>query len=397
MAIKRDFPVFSERPGLVYLDSAASSQKPSVVLEALDDFYRRHYANVHRGIYQLSEEATRAYEGARAQVAAFFGAGAADLVFTRNATEAINLVGRTWGDLLEPGDQILVTVMEHHSNLIPWQQLAGRKGASIVWADIDDQGRLDLEGIARLLEAGGVRLVAVTQMSNVLGTVNPISWIAEQAHRAGALLLVDGAQSAAHLPLNLASLGADFFAFSGHKLGGPSGIGGLIARPGLLEEMPPFLGGGEMIREVWLDRATFADPPQRFEAGTPAIAEAVALARAVTYLDTLGIAELWKAERQLTERLLDGLDALGLPCFGPRGEDRAGVASFNLPGIHAHDLASFLDLRGIAVRAGHHCAQPLMRRLGQAATARASLFAYSDAADVDALLSALAEAKAFFA
>lgn len=396
--IRPDFPLIVARPDQVYLDSTASAQKPQVVIETLSRFYREHYANVHRGGYALSLEATQAYENARKTLARFVGADEHEIIFVRNATEALNLVAYAWAmKTLRPGDEILLTEMEHHANLVPWHFVAKQTGAKIKAIPITPQGRLDLDALDTLLTSR-TRLVSVVHMSNVLGTLNPVAEIAKAAKEKGALVVVDGAQSAPHLPVDVKGLGADFFAFSGHKMCGPTGIGVLWGRYEILEQMEPFLGGGEMIREVYIDRSTYARPPQRFEAGTPAIAEAVALGAAAEYLLGVGMENVWKHDRELLEYALHRLDE-ELPevkTFGPRGPDRGGVIAFTLGSVHAHDVACALDQHGIAVRAGHHCAQPLHRKLGVPATARASFYLYTTQEDVDRFLQAMKEVRGFF-
>ncbi|MER3489427.1 MAG: cysteine desulfurase [Meiothermus sp.] len=396
--LRRDFPLIAGQPDQVYLDSAASAQKPQAVIEALSRFYREHYANVHRGAYALSLEATQAYENARKTLARFVGAEEREVIFVRNATEALNLVAYAWGmKNLRPGDEILLTEMEHHANLVPWHFVAKQTGARIRAIPLTAQGRLDLDAIETLLTER-TRLVSVVHMSNVLGTLNPVGEMAKAARERGALVVVDGAQSAPHLPVNVKELGADFFAFSGHKMGGPTGVGVLWGRYAVLEQMEPFLGGGEMILEVHLDRSTYAKPPQRFEAGTPAIAEAVALGAAAEYLMDVGMENVWKHDRDLLEYALQRLDE-ELPevrTFGPRGPDRGGVIAFTLGGVHAHDVACALDQQGIAVRAGHHCAQPLHRKLGVPASARASFYLYTTQGDVDRFIEAMKRVREFF-
>ncbi|GEM87720.1 aminotransferase class V-fold PLP-dependent enzyme [Meiothermus granaticius] len=396
--VRQDFPLIGARPDQVYLDSTASAQKPRVVIEALSRFYREHYANVHRGGYALSLEATQAYEDARKTLARFIGAAEREVIFVRNATEALNLVAYAWAmKNLRSGDEILLTEMEHHANLVPWHFVARQTGARIQAIPITAEGRLDLAALETLLTER-TRLVSLTHMSNVLGTLNPVAEIAKAAKETGALLVVDGAQSAPHLPVNVQRLGADFFAFSGHKMGGPTGVGVLWGRYEILAQMEPFLGGGEMIREVYLDRSTYAQPPQRFEAGTPAIAEAVGLGAAAEYLLGVGLENLWKHEQALLEYALHRLDE-ELPevrTFGPRGPDRGGVIAFTLGRVHAHDVASALDQQGIAVRAGHHCAQPLHRKLGVPATTRASFYLYTTREDVDRFIEAMRAVREFF-
>ncbi|HEU5344622.1 MAG TPA: cysteine desulfurase [Ktedonobacterales bacterium] len=403
LAPRADFPILAREINgkpLTFLDSAASSQKPTAVLEAMDHFARTSYANIHRGAYTLSEEATRAYERARKNVAKFIGARSArEVIFTRNTTESINLVARTWADAnLRAGDAILLSEMEHHSNIVPWQLAAQRTGARVYYIPITDEGELDLAAYDALLERHRPKLVALTQMSNVLGTVTPLPELITKAHAVGALFLVDGAQGAPHLPVDVRALDCDFYAFSGHKMLGPSGIGVLWGRAALLEAMPPFLGGGDMIREVTLEGTTYNDLPWKYEAGTPAIIEAIGLGAAVDYLRQLDMEQVRAHERALTVYALERLRAVpDLTIFGPPAERRGGVISFTLGDIHAHDLATLLDREGVAVRAGHHCAQPLMERLNVAATARASVYVYTTSAEVDTLAEALERARAVFA
>jgi len=364
----------------------------------MDDYYRRHNANVHRGVHTLAEEATHLFESARGKVARFVGASERATVFTKNASEAINLVAYGWGlRNLREGDEILVTEMEHHSNLVPWQLVAGLTGARIRAIGVTDDWRLDLDGLDGLLTER-TRLVAVSAMSNVLGTTNPVAEIAARAHAAGALVLADGSQAVPHAGVTLGGLGADFLAFTGHKMLGPMGVGVLAAREELLESMAPFLGGGEMIREVFIDRATWNDIPWRFEAGTPNVAEAIGLGAAVDYLSGLGMERVRAFEQQLAGYAIGRLAELpGLEIFGPVDrEQRGGQISFILEGVHPHDVAQVLDSEGIAVRAGHHCAKPLMRRFGVAATTRASLYLYNTTDEVDALVEALGKTTAFF-
>ncbi len=403
LAPRSDFPILARQINgkpLAFLDSAASSQKPIAVLEAMDHFTTTSYANIHRGAYTLSEEATRAYERARKTVAKFINARSArEVIFTRNATESINLVARTWVDAnLRSGDVILATEMEHHSNIVPWQLAAARIGATVAYAPVTDGGELDMEAYERLLEQHTPRLVAVTQMSNVLGTLPSVTEIVAKAHAAGALVLVDGAQSVPHLPVDVRALDCDFLAFSGHKMLGPTGIGVLWARAEILEAMPPFLGGGDMIREVTLKGSTWNDLPWKFEAGTPAITEAIGLGAAVGYLSALGMERVHTHEAALTAYAMERLAAIpGLTIYGPPADRRGGVVSFTLGDIHAHDLATLLDGEGVAIRAGHHCAQPLMERYRIPATARASFYVYTTSAEIDTLTEALERARAVFA
>lgn len=404
-AIRDDFPIFAETVNgkpLTYLDSGATSQKPDVVVRALDDYYRHYNANVHRGIYQISERATAAYEEARHKVARFIGAtDDREIVFTRGTTEGINLVAYSWGRTnVGAGDVIIVTEMEHHSNLVPWQILTQERGAILAAIPLTEEGRLDLDVYDTLLadHAERVKLVAVTHVSNALGTINPVAEIARRAHAVGAVVLVDGAQSVPHLPVDLRELGCDFLAFSGHKMLGPMGAGVLWGRRELLEAMPPFMGGGSMIRRVTLQSSTYAELPAKFEAGTPSVGDVIGLGAAVDYLETIGMAAIAAHEEALTAYALGRLGGLdGLRIHGPQDTiDRVGVFSLTLDDIHPHDLASILDEDGVCVRAGHHCCQPLMDRLGLTATARASLYLYNTTEDVDRLANALERAKAIF-
>lgn len=396
-ALREDFPLLAQNPHLVYLDSAATSQKPKAVLEALERYYRELNANVHRGAYALSVAATLAYEEARKAMARFLNARPEEIVFVRNTTEAMNLVAYAWGlRNLKKKDEILVTEMEHHAGLVPWHLVAERTGARIRAIPITEEGRLDLSQLDRLLSER-TKVVSLVHMSNVLGTVNPVAEVARKAKEVGALLVVDGAQSAPHLPVDVKALGADFFALSGHKMLGPTGAGVLYGRYEVLEAMGPFLGGGEMIQEVHLDRSTYAKPPQRFEAGTPPIAEAIALGKAAEYLMELGMEKVWQHDRSLVEYALERLSEIPeIRTFGPRGPDRGGVIAFTLGRLHAHDLATALDQEGVAVRAGHHCAQPLHRRLGVAATARASFYLYNTHEEVDRFVEALKKVRDYF-
>ncbi|HEV2789743.1 MAG TPA: cysteine desulfurase [Solirubrobacterales bacterium] len=384
---------------VAYLDSGASAQRVLASIQSVDRYERRHHSNVHRGSHTLSAEATEAYEGARATVADHIGAAdRREVVFVRNATEAINLVARAWGEAdVGAGDRIVLTEMEHHSNIVPWQQLAERVGAEIDWAPIDDDGLLDVDAFRALLERGP-KLVAVAHVSNVLGTENPIAEIARLAHDAGALVLADGAQAAPKMPLDMAELGVDFYAITGHKLYGPTGIGALWTKLDLLREMPPFLGGGSMIRKVSRDGTTYADPPARFEAGTPAITQAIGMASALRWLDSVGMDAVRAHEEQVADYALEQLEQVpGLRVFGPpRGEGRLGPVSFEIEGIHAHDVSEILDRHGVAVRAGHHCAQVLMDRLEIAATARASFGVYTTTEEIDRLVDGLEDARRVF-
>ncbi len=401
LALRREFPILQQQvhgKPLAFLDSGASSQKPRRVIRSLEEYYETTNANVHRGVYQLSEQATFAFERARGKVARFVGAASPkEIVFTRNATESINLVARAWGDAnVRAGDRILLTVMEHHSNLVPWQQLAQRTGARLEFLPIDGEGRLVLDDLDRKL--AGVKLVALTQQSNVLGTINPVLEIAARAHDAGALVLVDGAQSVPHMPVNVQALGIDFLAFSGHKMCGPTGIGALWGRRQLLEAMPPFLGGGSMIRTVTLYETTYADIPARFEAGTPAIGEAIALGEAADFLSGIGMENIFAHEQHLLGYALERLaDVEGLHVYGPQSiELRGGAVSFTLDGVHPHDIAAVLDGEGVAVRAGHHCCQPLHEILDVPATARASFYLYNIPEEIDRLAAGLEKAQRLF-
>ena len=402
-AIRRDFPVLDRIVNghrLVYLDNAATSQKPLQVLEALDSYYREYNSNVHRGIHKLSQEATERFEEARVKVATFLGVKSPrETIFVRNTTEAINLVARSWGDKhLRPGDEILVTEMEHHSNIVPWQLVAQRTGAILKYVPIVDHSRpLGAEDFQRAISPR-TRLVATTQMSNVLGTITPIKEIARLAHDNGALLLVDGAQSAPHMRVNIEELECDFFACSGHKMLGPTGIGVLFGREEILKEMDPFMGGGDMISIVRMEGSTWNELPYKFEAGTPDIADAIALGAAVDYLDALGMDSVRRHERELTAYALEAVASVrDVILYGPADPDsRGGVISFNLADVHPHDLGQVLDGEGIAIRAGHHCAQPLMRCLGVGSTARASFYIYNTKAEVDVLVGALHRARKFF-
>jgi cysteine desulfurase/selenocysteine lyase len=384
---------------VAYLDSGASAQRVLASIQAVDRYERAHHSNVHRGSHTLSAEATAAYEGARATVADHLGAAdRREVVFVRNATEAINLVARAWGEAnVGEGDRIVLTEMEHHSNIVPWQQLAERAGAEIDWVPITDDGLLEMDAYAALLERSP-KLVAVTHVSNVLGTENPLAEIARLAHAAGALVLADGAQAAPKLPVDVAELGVDFYALTGHKLYAPTGIGALWTKLDLLRAMPPFLGGGSMIRKVTKEGTTYADPPARFEAGTPAIAQAIGMASALRWMDGIGMEAILEHERAVTAYALERLaDVPGLRVFGPPSSpERIGPVSFELEGVHAHDVSEILDRHGVAVRAGHHCAQPLMDRLGVAATARASFGVYTTTEEIDRLVEGLHDARGVF-
>ncbi|WP_028708241.1 aminotransferase class V-fold PLP-dependent enzyme [Propionicicella superfundia] len=407
-AVRSDFPILTRDVAgvpLAYLDSANTSQKPRAVVDAISDHLLRHNANVARAMHTLGAEATGAFEAARAKVAAFVGAARPEeIVFTKNASEALNLAAHTLGAGLRPGDEIVVSVMEHHSNIVPWQLLAQRTGATLRWFDITAEGRLDLDRArAEGLVNERTRIVSLTWVSNVLGTVNPVARIAGWAHAVGATMVVDGSQGVPHLPTSVAELGADLLAFTGHKMLGPTGIGALWGRYELLASLPPFLGGGEMIEVVRMDGSTYAPPPHRFEAGTPPIAEAVGLGAAVDYLTALGMDAVAAHEREITEHLLTGLSQTpGVRLLGPADlDDRGGAVSFTLTTadgfeVHPHDVMQLLDSRGVAVRGGHHCARPLHDRLGIATSTRASSHAYTTTAEVDRLLDALAYTRDFF-
>jgi cysteine desulfurase/selenocysteine lyase len=398
--VRKDFPILERRVGekrLVYLDNAATSQKPRRVLDTLGEYYEVHNANIHRAVHRLAEEATAAYEEAREKVASFLGApDVRSLVFTRGTTESTNLVAYAWGRKnLREGDEVVLTETEHHSNLVPWQLAARATKAKLRFIPILEDGTLDMEAAERLI-GSRTKLVGCIHASNVLGTINPIEELAELAHGVGALMLVDGAQSAPHMPVDVGASGCDFFACSGHKMLGPTGVGVLWGKPEVLEEMDPFLGGGEMIREVHLDHATWNDLPYKFEAGTMNIAQAIGLGAAIDYLNDVGMENIREHERRLGEYAYDKIrEVEGGTLYGPE-EGRTGLVSFSLPDVHPHDLSQILDEAGIAIRSGNHCAQPLMRRLGVAATSRASFYLYNTEEEVDALVGALKRAREFF-
>ena len=399
--LRADFPVLERSVNghaLVYLDSAATSQKPQVVLDAVDAYYAEHNANVHRGVHTLGNEATDIFEGARERVARFIDAPAEGVVFVRNTTEALNLVASSFArELLSPGDRILLTEMEHHSNLVPWQLAAERAGLELAFLRVDNDGRLDLSDLDELL-APPTRLLSLGHQSNVLGTVVPLRSIIEAAHARDVLVCVDAAQSVPHMPVSVRDLGCDFLAFSGHKMCAPMGAGVLWARPELLERMPPFLGGGSMILRVSLERSSWSTVPHKFEAGTPDVGAAAGLAAACDYLDAIGLDRIYAHEQELTSHLLALFEETeGVEVYGPQGlNERGGAVSFNVAGVHAHDVGTILDRSGVAVRAGHHCCQPLMKRLGVAATARASVYLYNTHDEIDALGSALREVRRIF-
>ena len=408
-AIKADFPILKRQirgnNRLIYLDSGATSQKPNSVLDAERDFYVNHNAAVHRGAHQLAEEATELYEGAREKVAAFIGAHVDEVIFTKSATESINAIAYSLGNStpgskfhIKAGDRIVVSEMEHHANLIPWQELARRTGAELVWFKVTEEGRLDLSNIEELITSR-TKVVALTHQSNVLGTINPLDEITKKAREAGALFLLDACQSVPHYRVDVKTLDVDFLAFSGHKMLGPTGVGILWGKKELLDEMPPFLTGGSMIETVTMESATYLDAPKRFEAGVPNMAQAVGLGAAVDYLNSVGLDAIHAHEVALTQKALAGLQTIqGLSVIGPKDlEMRGGVVSFAVEGIHPHDLGQALDQYGIAVRTGHHCAWPLMRRFKTVATTRASFYLYNDFDDIDALLDGVERARKYFA
>ncbi len=400
--IRESFPILQREvsPGvpLVYLDSAATSQRPVQVMQAIDEFYRKHNANIHRGVHRLAEEATEAYEAARGRIADFIGAASPrEIVFVRNTTEAINLVARTWGEVnLGAGDVVLLTEMEHHSNLVPWQMLAAKLGFRLEFVPVDEQGLLDMDAYKELL-GHGPKLVGFTHMSNVTGTINPAAEMTAMAHAAGAVVLVDGAQSVPHMPVDVQQIDADFLAFSGHKMLGPTGVGALYGRQELLEAMPPFLGGGDMIKRVSLEGFSTNEVPYKFEAGTPAIAEAVGLGAAVDFLSEIGMAAVHAHEQVMIAYALERLEEVpGLRVFGPAPELKGAVASFTFPGAHPHDIAQILDSVGVAVRAGHHCAMPLHQKFNIPATTRASFYIYNRIDEVDRLIEGLYKVREYF-
>ena len=400
-AVRADFPLLERSIGgrpLAYLDSAATAQKPRAVLEAVNDYYGLHNANVHRGVHTLGNEATDVFENARDRVARFIDAPRDGLVFVRNTTEALNIVASSYArELLDPGDRVLLTEMEHHSNLVPWQLAAERRGLSLAFLSVGDDGRLDLGNLDELL-APPTRLLSISHQSNVLGTIAPLAEIIAAAHARGVLVCVDAAQSVPHMAVSVRELDCDFLAFSGHKMCAPMGAGVLWARPELLERMPPFLGGGSMILRVGLEHSTWNTLPHKFEAGTPDVGAAAGLAAACDYLDAIGLDRIHAHERSLTGHLLAVLaEVEGVEVYGPHDlEGRGGAVSFNVAGVHAHDVGTVLDREGVAVRAGHHCCQPLMRRLGVPATARASVYLYNTHDEIDALAAGLAEVRRIF-
>jgi cysteine desulfurase/selenocysteine lyase len=392
--IKNDFPIFTDSD-LVYLDNAATSQKPQSVLDAVDSMYKEANANVHRALYSLGSEATERFENSRKKVANFIGADSKEIIFTSGTTESINLLARSLGNTLKPGDEILISEMEHHSNIVPWQMAAQRTGATLKYLSITDTGELDLTNPENYFTSN-TKIVSLTHMSNVLGTINPIKYLAKLAHDVGAILIVDGAQGASHIPVNIKELDCDFYAFSGHKMLGPTGIGVLWGETELLEEMEPFMGGGEMINTVTMESSTWNDIPYKFEAGTPNFAQAVGLGAAIDYLENIGMNEIADHENTLTQYAMNKLNNVdGLRIHGS-AKDRGGVISFNVDGIHPHDLAQFLNEDNIAIRVGHHCAQPLLKKLGETATARMSFYIYNDESDVDKFCTSLEAIKEYF-
>ena len=400
--LRADFPILGReiRPGvpLVYLDSAATAQKPNSVLQAMEDYYRAHNANIHRGVHTLAEEATAAYEGVRKKVAGFIGAASTrEIIYTRNTTEAINLVAATWGRAnLKGGDLVILTEMEHHSNLVPWQMLAAEKNLRLEFISVTPEGILDLDTYRKLL-GEAPKLVAFSHMSNVLGTINPAATIVSMAHQAGAITLMDAAQSVPHLPINVKDLDTDFLAFSAHKMCGPTGIGILYGKKAILESMPPYMGGGDMIKRVYLREFVANDLPHKFEAGTPAIAEAVGLGAAIDYMHKIGMGNVAGHERELITCALERLEEIpGVKVFGPGADMKGGVASFTLDGVHPHDVAQILDRDGIAVRAGHHCAMPLHDKFHIPATTRASFYIYNTQNEIDQLVDAIYKVKQLF-
>jgi cysteine desulfurase / selenocysteine lyase len=408
-AIKADFPILKRKirgnNRLIYLDSGATSQKPNSVLDAERDFYLNHNAAVHRGAHQLAEEATELYEGARDKVANFIGADSNEVIFTKSATESINAIAYSLGNStvgsrfhLKAGDRIVLSEMEHHANLIPWQELARRTGAELVWFNVTDEGRLDLSNMDDLINTK-TKVVALTHQSNVLGTINPLEKVTKRAHEVGALFVLDACQSVPHYKVDVKSLNVDFVTFSGHKMLGPTGVGILWGKKDLLDEMPPFLTGGSMIESVTMESATYLDAPKRFEAGVPNMAQAVGLGAAVDYLNKIGLDRIHAHEVELTRKALEGLQTInGLSIIGPKDlEMRGGVVSFAVDGIHPHDLGQALDQFGIAVRTGHHCAWPLMKRFKTVATTRASFYLYNDFDDISALVEGVERARKYFA
>ena len=392
--IKKDFPIFADSD-LVYLDNAATTQKPQSVLDTVDSLYKEANANVHRALYSLGSEATERFETSRKKVADFIGVSEKEIVFTSGTTDSINLLARSIGNTLKPGDEILISEMEHHSNIVPWQQAAQRTGATLKYLSITETGELDLSD-ANQYFTSNTKIVSLTHMSNVLGTINPIKELSAKAHQVGAVMIVDGAQGASHLPVDMKELGCDFYAFSGHKMVAPTGIGILWGKTALLEEMEPFMGGGEMIKTVTMESSTWNDIPYKFEAGTPNFAQAVGLGAAMDYLNNIGMNEIADHEKKLTRYALDKLNQIDDIRIHGSAKDRGGVISFNVDGIHPHDLAQFLNEDNIAIRVGHHCAQPLLKTLGETATARMSFYIYNDESDVDKFCDSISDIQKLF-
>jgi cysteine desulfurase/selenocysteine lyase len=399
-ALAQEFPAL-DREGLVYLDSSATSQTPRVVIDAMDDYYEHHRGTVHRSVYPLAAEATELFEGARERIARFVGWGVRETILTRNASEALNLVAYSWGlTNLGPGDRVVITEMEHHSNLVPWQIICERTGATLDWVTVDDEGRLELDVLDRKLEGGDVKLVAVAHVSNVVGTINPVADITHRAHDAGAVVVVDGSQAVPQIPVDLRAIDADFYAWTGHKAYGPTGVGVLHGRKALLDEMPPFIAGGHMIASVSLEKGTrWAEIPAKFEAGTSAVAEVIGLGAAVDFLDRIGMDAVRAHESDLAAYTLERLTAVpGVHIQGPLdAADRGALVSFTLDGIHPHDIAEILGAQGVCIRAGHHCAQPLMKRFGVGATSRASFAVHNSREDVDRLVAGIDKVREVFA
>ena len=395
--IRADFPIFKNNPDLIFLDNASTTQKPQQVIDTLTHYYENYNSNIHRGIYTIAEKATAAYEETRDKVAAFIGTeDRQSIVFTRGTTESINLVASSWGQNLKPGDEVLITEMEHHSNIIPWQLICEKTGASLKYIPISEDGTLDLSNTGRYFTEK-TKIVCVIHQSNVFGTINPIAEIVKMAHDVGALVLVDGAQSVPHHSVDVSKLGCDFFAFSGHKMMGPTGVGVLYTKPALLEEMNPFMGGGEMIREVSMEKSTWNDIPWKFEAGTPNIAQVIGMGAAIDYINEIGLQSIADYEKELLSYTKEKLQNIpGLSIYG-KAKEKGAVISFNIGKIHPHDVAHILDTSGIAIRAGHHCAQPIMKRLSVPATNRASFYLYNTFEEIDSLIEGLTKTVDLFA
>ena len=395
--IRADFPIFKNNPDLIFLDNASTTQKPQQVIDTLTHYYENYNSNIHRGIYTIAEKATAAYEETRDKVAAFIGTeDRQSIVFTRGTTESINLVASSWGQNLKPGDEVLITEMEHHSNIIPWQLICEKTGASLKYIPISEDGTLDLSNTGTYFTEK-TKIVCVIHQSNVFGTINPIAEIVKMAHDVGALVLVDGAQSVPHHSVDVSKLGCDFFAFSGHKMMGPTGVGVLYTKPALLEEMNPFMGGGEMIREVSMEKSTWNDIPWKFEAGTPNIAQVIGMGAAIDYINEIGLQSIADYEKELLSYTKEKLQNIpGLSIYG-KAKEKGAVISFNIGKIHPHDVAHILDTSGIAIRAGHHCAQPIMKRLSVPATNRASFYLYNTFEEIDSLIEGLTKTVDLFA